>query len=217
MAHITCSSRRGIPVASIGKVNLRTGRNAMFGTVWNCWEEDPRAHNMLLTHGTQLFITHTCGEGEKVGDTCDLVHDQSGRRIGSGKWTVVAVAPHTKEGLAQLADAAEKVGVGEYRASPWQRTSRPMSPGECAQHSPHPFSGVSPMPQTVSDAKALALKYAVTEIIQSYGDQGHEHPEWREALEEALSPLPIHAIKHLEGLFLLMRVNNLNGNRGVVK
>lgn len=109
----TCGSRKGLPVAPIGKVNLKTGENAMFGVVWNCWEEDPTATNMLVanSHLDQLYIVHTCGAGYPDGDMFDLVHDQTNRWIGQGKWRVIASRPHTKEGLKELAQIANKTSL----------------------------------------------------------------------------------------------------------
>jgi hypothetical protein len=107
---------RGSPILPIGTVNLTTGANQMFGVIWNGWEEDPKAVNILLaarsypgahpgTGGaqpSQMRVVHSSGSvGEKEGDVMRLIHDQTRRPIGD-EWTVVGSFPHTKEGLAQL-------------------------------------------------------------------------------------------------------------------
>jgi len=100
---------RSIAILSIGSVNLKTGKcsSDYWDEVWSCWEEDATAHNMLVRLDSgKMIVTHTCGDGEKVGYESDYHHDQSGRRIGHG--TVLAVEPHTKAGLAKLADVAGK-------------------------------------------------------------------------------------------------------------
>ncbi len=106
MIHHKCGSRKGMPVAPIGFVDLITGRQShadrMFDSVWECWEEDPRAHNMLCSLDGKFYIVHTCGEGYPVGDTMDLVNDQTDRWIGVGKWTILACEPHTPNGLKNL-------------------------------------------------------------------------------------------------------------------
>ena len=111
--HRVCYSRKGMPVLPIGPVNLLTGEQThegrMFDSVWDCWEENPQHHNMLLvnSHSGKLYIVHTAGEGYPPGDTMDLVHDQTNRWIGRGKWEVLACLPHTPEGLASLAQIAK--------------------------------------------------------------------------------------------------------------
>ena len=92
---------RSIAILPIGNVNMKTGKNEMFGTVWSCWEEDVTAHNMLvkLANG-KMIVTHTAGEGQKVGHVAEYRHDQTNRSYGKG--TVIACQPHTKEGLMNL-------------------------------------------------------------------------------------------------------------------
>jgi hypothetical protein len=77
------------------------------GSARNGWEEDEKSTNMLLGMGDKRYIVHTCGDGYPVGDQMCLEHDQSFRPIG-GIWTVLAVQPHTKAGLAELAKVAGK-------------------------------------------------------------------------------------------------------------
>lgn len=103
----TCPTRRGLPIAAIGSVNLLTGSNAMFGTVWHGWEASTDSTNMLVRDAAgKLYIVHTWGAGYPDGDYFDLVHDQSDRRVGAGCWTVLASRPHTAEGLKELAAIA---------------------------------------------------------------------------------------------------------------
>lgn len=97
------------PIAVIGNVNLLTGKNAMFDTVWNCWGEDATEYNMLYRIDDDLIIIHTAGQGDAVGTVQSFQHDQSMRPIKDGrKWTCIAMTPHTKAGLAELAGITGK-------------------------------------------------------------------------------------------------------------
>ena len=107
---LTCSCRKGFPILPIGSVNLTTGANAMFGTVWDCWEE---GGTDILLRDCSLFrpadyvrpmrVVHTSGTASdmNVGDTLELVHDQTNRSIGE-RWEVVGKFSHTKEGLLEM-------------------------------------------------------------------------------------------------------------------
>lgn len=112
-------------ILPIGKVNLTTAANAMFGTMWNCWEEDAGASNILvrevvwkaqrpgLSGQEEKFkVVHTSGSAEAwvAGDTLLLRHDQTGRSIG-GDWTVVGTVPHTVEGLKKLKELSGKAAL----------------------------------------------------------------------------------------------------------
>lgn len=105
----------GCAILPIGIVNLTTAKNAMFGTMWDCWEESEKATNILVKEyqGKIVYrVIHTSGSGEDylAGDTMSLRHDQTGSRIGF-QWTVVGTAPHTKEGLLQLKKLSGKTSL----------------------------------------------------------------------------------------------------------
>ena len=95
------------PVSSIGTVNLKTGRNSMFGTVWDCWEQSFNMAAILVTNDTGKFrVCVTSGTVESTarwhvpGHSIDLISDQSRRSL--GMWKVVGVFPHTQDGLNSL-------------------------------------------------------------------------------------------------------------------
>jgi hypothetical protein len=98
----------GSPILPIGKVNLTDGKNAMFGTVWNCWSANAEYTNILVKEGDKQRVVHSSGSvKEKAGDAMRLRHDQTGAAIG-GNWTVVGTYPHTEDGLRQIAAASGK-------------------------------------------------------------------------------------------------------------
>lgn len=104
---------RGMAILPIGRVNLLTGKNKMFGTVWDCWEEDERGWNMLVvshdvpqTDLRKYRIIHSSGKMDiDVGDLCYFCHDQTRARIGN-RWRVLATGQHTKTDLASFLDVA---------------------------------------------------------------------------------------------------------------
>lgn len=90
-----------VPILPIGTVNLLTGANVMFGSMWDCWEESDKAYDMLVQFKNGKFkIVHTSGEGDEVGLSQEFVHDQTRRSYGIGR--VVACEPHTKAGLTRV-------------------------------------------------------------------------------------------------------------------
>jgi len=100
-------NRNGSPILPIGTVNLITGKNATFGTVWDCWKEDEKSHNMLVKFGgDKLRIVHCSGSGDPVGTIKAYCHDQTHRRYGIGE--TIARHPHTKAGLKAMAESAGK-------------------------------------------------------------------------------------------------------------
>lgn len=96
---------QALAILPIGKVNLKNGKNKMFGQVWDCWAEDPTEHNMLVQLNDKQIVVHTSGEGDPVGFNAEFKHDQTRRNYGRGN--VIAVQPHTKQGLLLIAEAAE--------------------------------------------------------------------------------------------------------------
>jgi len=109
-------NERGSPILPIGQVNLTTGANALFGMLWNGWTEGEGTNILVQSadypgqmQSGQMRVVHTSGGGEgyKVGDRIDFVHDQTRRPIGDG-WTISGLFPHTKEGLAQLKSKSGK-------------------------------------------------------------------------------------------------------------
>jgi hypothetical protein len=102
----------GVHHLPIGMVDLTTGKNAMFGTIWNCWKQDEKDSNILVREGDKFKAIHTCGSADnyKAGDTMCLRHDQTGARIG-GIWTIVGIAQHTPEGMLKLKELSGKTSV----------------------------------------------------------------------------------------------------------
>lgn len=95
----------GCAILPIGLVNLTTAKNAMFGTMWECWGEGDGTDFLVSEFSGSLKyrVVHTSGTMDSilVGDTISLKHDQTGARIG-WTWNVVAKVPHTREGLLEL-------------------------------------------------------------------------------------------------------------------
>ncbi len=104
------------PVASIGSVNLKTGRNLLFETIWDCWEEADRPDNQQanilvqdVNYPDRYYVCHTSGSPENTakwatpGLNIQLIGDQTRRRIGGyDGWRVIKVFPHTKLGLTEI-------------------------------------------------------------------------------------------------------------------
>lgn len=97
--------RNDFPILPIGRVNLKTGSNSLFGTIWNGWDEDPNETNVLVKslEDGSLRVIHTAGAGIPEGSNLNLIHDQTHARIGGRSgWRVVKNYPHTREGLIDL-------------------------------------------------------------------------------------------------------------------
>jgi hypothetical protein len=101
------------PISSIGTVNLKTGRNSMFGTVWDCWEESDNMAAILVTNDTGKFrVCVTSGNTNSTtgqfprGHVIHLIGDQSRRNL--GHWSVVGVFPHRHHGLKSIQLASGK-------------------------------------------------------------------------------------------------------------
>jgi hypothetical protein len=105
----TMRNPKGHPILPIGRVNLKSGKNPLFGTIWNGWEANAEYTNTLLRRldssawDAEFMVVHSCGVGMTVGAKgVHLYHDQTFRRIGDGDWEVIAVVPHTEDGLQKL-------------------------------------------------------------------------------------------------------------------
>ena len=105
-------------ILPVGRVNLDTGKNAMFGQIWNCWEEGKGTCYLLTMNedGKAKFRVVNTSDSDAVnsdhtivGDTLRLVHDQDGYNMGA--WTVVAIAPHSKIGHKRLKEVSGKVSL----------------------------------------------------------------------------------------------------------
>ncbi len=109
------------PVLPIGTVNLTTAKNAMFGTMWDCWEQDARSSNILLMDNDTFIekrkfrAVHSSGATESyypVNSVMHLKHDQTGQRIGSWSgWRILGHFPHTPEGLLAMKASCGKAGI----------------------------------------------------------------------------------------------------------
>jgi len=101
------------PVSSIGTVNLKTGRNNMFDTVWECWEQSDNMAAILVTNDAGKFrVCVTSGTVESTARAfvpshqLHLIGDQSRRSL--GLWRVVGVFPHNQDGLTAISRASGK-------------------------------------------------------------------------------------------------------------
>ena len=112
MKHHSCLTRKnGFPVFPIGKVNLRNGKNARHGDIWSCWAEDTNRWNLVIQDENNFRAIHGASESEfSICDTLEICHDQTGSRIGS-TWRIVAVFPHTKNGLLNMRLAVHKNSI----------------------------------------------------------------------------------------------------------
>lgn len=104
------SQRDGYPVATIGPVNLETAKNAMFGSMWDCWSEGDGT-NFLVEQDGKFRAVHTSGtmDSIKTGDVIFLEADQTGRAM--GPWNVKAKAPHTAAGVRSFKAVCGKSSV----------------------------------------------------------------------------------------------------------
>jgi len=97
-------------ILPVGSVNLKTGANKMFGQIFDCWEDGT---NMLVQFEKSLKIVHTSGStGDEVGTRKTYHHDQTMSKYGEG--VTLAVAPHSLEGLQQLAALSGKKSLPMY-------------------------------------------------------------------------------------------------------
>lgn len=103
-------NHRSSAILSIGKVNLSTGNNTMFGKIWDCWEQDANTSDILvqdMTDPKRLMAVHTSGhpvntiQSYPVGTFMTFHHDQSRRAI-NGDWKVIGVVEHTEKGLTAI-------------------------------------------------------------------------------------------------------------------
>jgi hypothetical protein len=102
------------PILPVGRVNLLTGKNAEWGTVWNLWPEDPNETYLLVrsqSDETKFRAIITCSpmanatKYNPVGDVIDLQHDQTGATIGTWRgWKVVGLFENSPAGLRKMAD-----------------------------------------------------------------------------------------------------------------
>lgn len=108
------------PILPIGKVNLKTAANDMFGTLWECWEKD-RGYNVVLKgvdfrNEGKLKVVHSSGSIEggiadhPVGKVIEFCHDQD--RYSMGRWTVMSVHAHSEAGLNAMAALTGKTSLG---------------------------------------------------------------------------------------------------------
>lgn len=105
--------KRTSPIASVGTVNLNTGKISKaewhcWETIFDCWEEGHGTNILMRNHEGKLRIVHTsCESTEYPADTIiELEADQTRRYM--GRWTVVATAPHTQDGLKSFTEYGVK-------------------------------------------------------------------------------------------------------------
>ena len=100
---------KSYPILPIGKVNLTTGKNELFGTIWDGWEpatENRVSTNILVLETEKMTyrVVHSSGDMKEWATKANVLefkHDQTGARIGQ-MWKVIGVFPHTKLGLLDL-------------------------------------------------------------------------------------------------------------------
>ena len=112
---------RAHPVLPIGRVNLDTHKNQLFGNVFHGWEAN-KGSNILLKHRESrdypertgvMRVVHTSEPHDSAAtrypktSTMNIKHDQTGAAIG-GDWEVHSVHPHSEAGLQSLKAASGK-------------------------------------------------------------------------------------------------------------
>lgn len=102
------------PILPIGMVNLLTGANKMFGSVWNCWSEGEGTYLLVQDQYTGKYraisTSDTLESASKyypAGRTMQFCHDQTRAQIGNS-WTVIGLFPNTKAGLKAMAAKCSK-------------------------------------------------------------------------------------------------------------
>jgi len=97
-------------ILGIGKVNLNTAGNSMFGKILDCWSGSNKETNIVVRHiwnSKKMMVVHTSAHPDNVVKDytttrqLEFHHDQSCRRI-EGVWQVIGVVPHTIEGLTKI-------------------------------------------------------------------------------------------------------------------
>lgn len=107
-------------ILPVGKVNLRTGKNAMFGLIWNCWPRSgvscvlfKRHHEPWDRQATtpKYRVVVTCGALEStrtsyfIGKIEEFHHDQALYKMGT--WEVVGVFEHNEKGHLEIANQTQ--------------------------------------------------------------------------------------------------------------
>lgn len=104
------SGRHSHAILPIGSTNLKTGKNAMFGDLFNGWEAGRGTH-IILRQGDKQRSVFTSGDPTStaaqypVGTPMSFHHDQTFRHIGDSfsSHVVTGHFPNTKEGLQAIA------------------------------------------------------------------------------------------------------------------
>ena len=130
---------QGSAILPIGAVNLKTGRNQLFGDIWSVWEKD-RGFNILFNRRDGVPIAvHTSGPSTPkptpaddivnelpdpdaglnsvkkqypVGSVTQFYHDQTMRQLEPG--TVIDVFPHSDAGVAAIKAKTGKNSIKFY-------------------------------------------------------------------------------------------------------
>lgn len=102
-------------LAPIGRVNLKTHSNSLFGNVFNGWGEGSGKNLLVIGGGGSIkAVVHTADNGSStpVGYQFQAIHDQTRRDLGIYK--VIGVFDHTSDGLRQLEAEAKSSSLPFY-------------------------------------------------------------------------------------------------------
>ena len=110
---------QGGAILPIGAVNLKTGKNQLFGEIWFGWDEGKGSNILVNRRDGTPIVVHTSGEDLEslkkqypVGSVLQFYHDQTMRQLDPG--TVIDVFPHTKAGLDEIKSKTGKSSVKFY-------------------------------------------------------------------------------------------------------
>lgn len=109
-------------ILPIGQVKVKTGANAMHGTVWDCWPGDEVCSScgrggetglgLVRFDDGVLRLVHDFLPHMKEGQRNRYSDDQSISDLGVGE--TVAVRPNTKEGLLELGKIANRRSLSAW-------------------------------------------------------------------------------------------------------
>lgn len=115
MATTTRSRENASSILFVGPVNLKTGKNKMFGEVQFCWSYNPEERVFAVRNEKGQVFAVVGGSSESIGDVIPFRDDQTNRWYGFG--TVIAIATWDAEGLKQLAQAIGRnsINIATYK------------------------------------------------------------------------------------------------------
>jgi hypothetical protein len=104
-------------ISVVGPVNLKTGKNSMFGSIFDCWGENEVSLILFKRNPTYFDKDFSPASAWKVVATCatidqtikhhpagteEIFHgDQSGRTL-AGEWITNGVFKHSLTGFAEM-------------------------------------------------------------------------------------------------------------------